>query len=183
MKCNLSIWRPHIQSKWTFSWTFDATATTGFIPYTANLLPTEFIKINCVQCRYHWHGPLELINQMTSGVLCSTQRVIRPWTNMESCDLLVGGTGKASFKGSYETWFCYLVLADNHSIWGQIFHISSFSKSLALVPSPPPSPLLFFPEFFFSPFCASSFSVHSESNLFRLTGSQIALLQIFPSSY
>ena len=181
MKCNLSIWRPHIQSKWTFSWTFDATATTGFIPYTAKLLLTELIKINCVHCWYHWHGPLDLMNQMISGVSCSTQKVICPWTNMESCNLLVGGMGEASFKGSSITWFCYLVLADNYSIYGHIFHISSFFRSLALVLFF--FPLFLFPAYFFSLFCASSFSVHSENNLFRLTGSQIALLQIFPSSY
>lgn len=182
MKHSLSIRRPHVKSKWIFSWTFDAAASTVFIPYTAKLLPTELIKINCVQYQYHWHGPLELMNQMTSGVLCSTQRVICPWTNMQSRDLLVGGTGEGSLKGSSVTWFCYLVLADNYSIWGQIFHISSFSRPLALVPVFF-SFLLSLPCIFLSPSCASSFSVHSENNLFRLTGSQIALLQIFPSSH
>jgi hypothetical protein len=181
MKHSLSIWRPHVKSKWTFSWIFDATATTVFIPYTAKVIPTELIKINCVQCRYLWHGPPELMNQMTSGVLCSTQRVICPWKNIESCDLLVGGTGEASFKGSSVSWFCYLVLANNYLIWGQIFHISSFSRSLALVPFFPP--IFSSLHFFLSPSCASSFSVYSENNLFRLTGSQIALFQIFPSSY
>jgi len=134
MKHSLSIRRPHIKSKRAFSWAFDAAATTVFIPYNAKLLPTELIKINCVQCQYHRHGPLELMNQMISGVSCSTQRVICSWTNTESCDLLFGGTVEASFKGSSVTWFCYLVLADNYSICSLIFHISSFSRSLALVP-------------------------------------------------
>lgn len=178
MKHSLSIWRLHRKSKWAFN----ATATAVFMRYTAKVLPTELIQINCVQCQYHWHGPLELTNQMTSGVTCSTQRVICPWTNMEFCDLLVGGMGESPFKGSSVTWFCYLVLADNYSIWGQIFHISSFSRSLALVPVPP-SPHFVFPAFCCPPLVCLHFLSIQKITYFRLAGSQIALLQIVPSYY
>jgi hypothetical protein len=114
MKCNLSIQRPTVKSTCTYSWSFDVSATTVLIPCTAKLLPTELIEVMCVHCHYHWHGPLELMNQMACGVSCWTERVICPYTSMESCDLLVGGKGYASFKGNSVTQFCYLVFADNY---------------------------------------------------------------------
>jgi len=66
------------------------------------LLLMEMIKTNCVQCLYHWHRPLELMNQVTSSIYCSADDGLS-LHNYEVTNLHVRGIGEAYCKGSSVT--------------------------------------------------------------------------------